>query len=344
MRRWTRKISAVRTANTPGKDEAIKRFNRQPFTGGSMTAEDLVYGSSVPRIRATDLAAYWAAENADELEGRVFDTKRDALSGYLPRLGGRKDDFYDGIGRRQERKIRLSTVLHNLAVHMESSEEELQSMDKDGIVEFAEDVVWNYEPVLDVNNELGVLREKFGTGREEVLEEIGEDLEEYASRKSRELSDREPVKRIAEYSPENSFVGARIDLLEPENDHVIELKNSRGAGDRFQAATYAFCRDLETGREHTAEVRYIPVMNFVPTDMANAEILGALNSMRRDIDELRTSVSMRTRERLDELGMEYEERGSPEETVKTAEGLDSGEAAELLEEVGEQALDDVLEA
>ncbi|MFB6291984.1 MAG: hypothetical protein ABEI58_01160 [Candidatus Nanohaloarchaea archaeon] len=304
-----------------------------------MSLAETVDSEPAASVRVTDLATYWSAENTDNR----YDSKKDALSGYLPTLGGREDDFYADMTRAEELERRLDTVEHNLMVYLESIEDEL--VDED-IYDRAQDVITSYEPVMDVNNELGRIRERFGVSRFEVVERLEDDIREYAERKRDQLSDTGPEAKKAEEWIEYDWLGARVDLLVP-GDRIVEAKTGKPRPrDEFQAAAYRFGHALETGETLEAEVLYLPHLRTVPVRIGNDEVAFTFNQMQSDIAALQSIAGERIEERFEQEGISYGKSGSPEEMAR--EAVDRGEvsrsrAAELLEQEGEAALEQLLE-
>lgn len=248
-----------------------------------MTNLNYLYGEKTSlkdKITVGELTEYWSQEQIDR---ESFNSREQLLYDNVLKNSSDHSTKYFNSGRDTEEYLRKQSLLHDTLVAVEDRE-----VDPEEAYDEAVDIISSYAPDMNINRQLGELREKFGgKTRFEVLDDLDDDIavfgENYPGTESNE----------SEKWLESNGVRGFADLVELDNGFKVrEFKTGKKRDrDRFQAATYGLLASIQAGEQVDAEVVYVPEYETadVDSDMMY-DVVDTWQSMRNDIQEIRAGV------------------------------------------------------
>jgi len=232
------------------------------------------------KITVGELTEYWAQE---DIGRESFNTRDELLYGNIMKNSSDYTTQYFGDNREMEEHLRMSSLLHDILVTVEDRE-----VDSEHAYDEAVDIVTSYAPDMDINRQLGELRERFGgKTRFEVVNELDHDFSEFADN----YPGAEP--NDAEQWLENNGLRGFADLVEMNDGFKVkEFKTGKQRKrDRFQAANYAMIASIKAGKAVPTEVIYLPdYEEHEVEDERFFDVVDTWQSMNTDISSIKAEV------------------------------------------------------
>ena len=231
-------------------------------------------------ITVGELTEYWAQE---DIGRESFSSREDLLYDNIMKNSSDYTTQYFGDNRDMEEHLRMSSLMHDVLVTVEDREVEPEEAYDEAV-----DLVTSYAPDMNINRQLGELRERFGgKTRFEVLEEMDRDIAEFADNYPGAESNE------AEQWLENNGLRGFADLVEMDDGfRVKEFKTGkRRDRDAFQAATYSLAASIKAGESVPAEVVFVPEYDTEEVDEDRMfDVVDAWQSMNSDITAIKNEV------------------------------------------------------
>lgn len=231
-------------------------------------------------ITASELTEYWAQE---EVGRESFQSREDLLYDNIMKNSSDYTTKYFNSGKEFEEHLRLSSLLHDVLLTVEDRE-----IHPEQAYEEAVDLITSYAPDMNINRQLGELRERFGgMTRFQVLEELDEDIKTFADSYPGSNSNE------SEKWLENNGLRGFADLVEMDDGFRIkEFKSGKKRDrDRFQAATYAVPASIKAGKQVEAEVVYLPDYESVEVEPEMVfEVVDTWHQMMNEISGIKSEV------------------------------------------------------
>jgi len=232
------------------------------------------------KITVGELTEYWAQE---DIGRESFNTRDELLYDNIMKNSSDYTTQYFGDNREMEEHLRMSSLLHDILVTVEDRE-----VNSEHAYDEAVDIVTSYAPDMDINRQLGELRERFGgKTRFEVVNELDHDFSEFADN----YPGAEP--NDAEQWLENNGLRGFADLVEMDDGFKVkEFKTGKQRKrDRFQAANYAMIASIKAGKAVSAEVVYLPdYEEHEVKDERFFDVVDTWQSMNTDISSIKAEV------------------------------------------------------
>lgn len=244
---------------------------------------DCLYGEKLEltdKITVGELTEYWSQE---EIDREAFRSREQLLYDNVLKSSSDHSTKYFNAGRDTEEYLRKQSLLHDTLVAVESRE-----VNPAEAYEEAVDIITSYAPDMNINRQLGELREKFGgKTRFEVLDELDSDIEVFGENYPGTESN-EPEKWL-----ENNGVRGFADLVEMDNGFKVkEFKTGKKRDrDHFQAATYGLLASMQAGEQVDAQVVYVPEYEEVDVESGLMyDVVDTWHSMRNDVHNIKSEV------------------------------------------------------
>jgi hypothetical protein len=232
------------------------------------------------KITVGELTEYWSQEQIDR---ESFNSREQLLYDNVLKNSSDHSTKYFNSGRDTEEYLRKQSLLHDTLVAVVDRE-----VDPEEAYDEAVDIITSYAPDMNINQQLGELREKFGgKTRFEVLDDLEEDIAVFGENYPG------AVPNESEKWLESNGVRGFADLVEMDNGFKVrEFKTGKKRErDQFQAATYGLLASIQAGEQVDAEVVYAPEHETVDVDSDMMyDVVDTWQSMRNDIQEIRSSV------------------------------------------------------
>lgn len=239
------------------------------------------YGETkINSITVGELTEYWSQES---IERESFNSRQQLLYDNILKTSSDHTTKYFGGNRDAEEYLRTQSILHDALVAVEDREVEPEEAYEEAV-----DIIASYAPDMNINRQLGELREQFGgKTRFDVLDQLDPDFrrfeENYPGASSNE----------SEKWLENNGIRGFADLVEMNDGFTVkELKTGKKRDrDSFQAATYGLIASIEASNRVDAEVVYVPEYEVIDVDNElQYDVMDTWQKMRNDIDAVTAEV------------------------------------------------------